>query len=648
MIRIGGRLSAKFAIKFALFFIIISALIYFYFSSSFENEAIEKFRYKGKVFSNYLEQNPYIFWTSRQFDDRNQILKLMDLNDANYLVLEDRNGSVFDAVNIKAAEKNIYITTRNDEGISQDHKVFRISLPIIANRMNIGKIYVGFYAFDTVTQLHKKELLTALFSLSVLLVGIIISFFLASISFKPLNKISSILDQCIKGDKNVKINYKEHDEFGLLANKINAVIAELDISSDRIESLNKKIKNVVREKVDEMEFEIIQKKNALESLQISEEQFRLLFENAPIGMVIVLPDMKIKSANRSFCHTLGYELDDLSGLSLEILFGKITELNTVWKNYEPEDKLRNLCSRQVMVRKDNSEIEAIIKYDVVHDQKNHPKHYIIQVSDVSELLWVQNELVIALERAEESSRLKDAFLAQMSHEIRTPLNVILTSVPLLADEVSDKDEETKTILASVESAGKRLQRTIDLILNMSAVQSGNYKMEFEYVNLIENLRDLITEFKSLSDDKGLDLIFSASTRDPVILVDKYTVIQIFQNLIGNAIKYTKKGFVRIVIGDDIYDRLQVIVEDSGIGMSREFIQNIFSPFTQEDIGRRREYEGNGLGLALAKKYCELNNATMKVESRKDIGSVFTVIFSREKNYPVLIQPEKENVYENNH
>ena len=645
MIRIFEKLPAKFAIKFTFFFIAISAIVYFYFTNSFEDDAIEKFRYKAKVFSNYLEQNPHIFWMQKKFDDRNQILKLMGLNDANYLVLEDRNGGVFDAVNIKAAEKNIYITTRNDEGITQDHKIFRISLPIIANRMNVGKIYVGFYAYDTITNLHRKYQLTAMFSLTILLFGIILSFYLASLSFKPIKNISSTIDQHIKGSKNVKIDYKVHDEIGLLVDKINSIMSELDISSDRVDFLNRKLENVVRDKIHELEYEINQRKIAISSLKESEEQFRLLFENAPIGMIIVLPDLKIKSANKAFCNTLGYEIDELSGLCLEILFGRIKEQNTNWENYEPEDKLKNLCSRQVMVRKDNSEIEAIIKYDVVHDLKNCPKHYIIQVSDISELLWVQNELVIALERAEESSRLKDAFLAQMSHEIRTPLNVILTSIPLLTDEVNDKDEEIKTILASVESAGKRLQRTIDLILNMSAVQSGNYKVEFEYVNLVNELRNLITEFKSLSEEKRLDLLFCNSTKNPVIFVDKYTVVQIFQNLIGNAIKYTKKGFVRIVIEDDTYERLQVIVEDSGIGMSREFIKNIFSPFTQEDFGRRREYEGNGLGLALAKKYCEMNNATMKVESRKDFGSVFTVSFSREKNYTVLSQSEKENLYE---
>jgi PAS domain S-box-containing protein len=441
MIKIGGKLPAKFAIKFALFFIVIAALAYFYFTNSFENEAIEKFRYKAEVFSNYLEQNPHIFWMKKQIDDRDQIIKLMELNDAVYLVLEDKEGSVFDAFNIKEAENNFYITTRNNEGISQDHKIFRISLPIVANRMNVGKIYVGFYAFDIITNLYKKELLTALLSLSILLLGIIISFYLASISFKPLTKISSTLDQRIKGGKNVKIDYREKDEFGLLAEKINSVMNELDISSDRVESLNRKLKNVFRDKIHEMEFEINQKQIALASLRTSEEQFRLLFENAPIGMVIVLPDMKIKSANKSFCNTLGYELDELIGLRLEILFSRRRVGDSIWENYEPDEKLMNLCSKQVLMKKDNSIIRVIAKYDVAHDNYNQPKHYIIQVSDITELLRVQNELEIALEKANESSRLKDAFLAQMSHEIRTPLNVILNSVPILADEVGEKDED---------------------------------------------------------------------------------------------------------------------------------------------------------------------------------------------------------------
>ncbi len=631
MKRISKKLQVKLAIRFALFFIVVSVFIYFYFVNSFENEALEKFRYKAKIFSNYLEQNPHIFW-NKKFGDRSQIIKLIELNDAKYLVLEDRNGRVVDAVNIELAEGNFYITTKRDEGLSQDHQVFRILLPITANKLKIGQIYVGFYTFNTLVQFHKRKLLTALFSLLILLSGIIVTFFLASLSFKPLSKLISGLDMSIKGNKNVTIEYTSQDEFGLLADKINSVLMDLDISSGRVESLNSKLKGVFREKIHELEYEINQKKQAQVSLQASEEQFRLLFENAPIGMVIVSPDMEIMSVNKSFCSTLGYKLNELPDLRMENMFGRDTSNDSIWGNPKAiGERLQNLSSKQVMLRKDNTKIQVIIKSDAIYDNKNKPKHYIMQVLDITEIVKVQKELVIALEKAKESSKLKDAFLAQMSHEIRTPLNVILTSVPILADEIGDKDNDTQIIISSVGSAGKRLQRTIDMILNMSAVQSGNYQEDFEQIDLAEDLHKLMAEFKSLADDKGLKLEFRNLTENPVIKLDSYTVNQIFQNLIGNAVKYTKKGFIRIVIKDAPNDKLMVFIEDSGIGMSQDFMRNIFTPFSQEDIGQKREYEGNGLGLALVKKYSEVNNATLTVESKKGVGSIFSVTFNRNAN-----------------
>jgi signal transduction histidine kinase len=106
------------------------------------------------------------------------------------------------------------------------------------------------------------------------------------------------------------------------------------------------------------------------------------------------------------------------------------------------------------------------------------------------------------------------------------------------------------------------------------------------------------------------------------------VTQIFQNLIGNAIKYTPKGNIDVILDDWTGDKLRVIVKDTGIGISKDYIANLFSPFSQEDVGHKREFEGNGLGLALVKKYVEMNNADILVESEKDKGSTFTVIFNK--------------------
>ena len=631
MTRGFNKLQLKLTIEFAFFFLIVSGFIYFYFINSFENEALEKFRYKAKMISSYLVQNPLIL-QEQKFSERSQLTELLELNDAKYIMLEDINGRVLDAINLNQDNSNYYINTRTAEGISSGDNLVRVQVPFIAHKLEIGKIFIGFNASETIADLRKRKLLTAIFGLSILLTGIILTFFLTSISFKPLNRIIKALDSNIDGEKYEKIDYKNDDEMGVLADKINSVLTELDKSSGRVEVLNGELEGVIREKIREVDHEMELKRQAEISLQKSESQFRLLFENAPIGMVIVSPKMKIEKVNKSFCNTLGYKEEDLIGLQMDRLL-PLDEFNHVFciNQKQGKEELKKLNSKHVMIRKDNTEIQVTTKSDTIYDEEKNPKHCIIQVLDITEIIKVQQALAVALEKSDESNRLKSAFLAQMSHEIRTPLNVILPAIPILVDTIGEKDNENLKILNSVGSAGKRLQRTIDLILDMSAVQSGNYKPEFEQIDLSEDLQRLTNEFKLLADDKGLKLEFSNNSTNPVITIDKYTVEQIFQNLLANAVKYTKKGFVKIVIADLSDGNLQVLVKDSGIGMHQEFMKNIFSPFSQEDFGQKREYEGNGLGLALVKKYSELNNAILRVKSEKDVGSIFSVTFNRNAN-----------------
>ncbi len=640
MTRRFKTLQLSLTIEFAFFFIIVSGFIYFYFINSLENEALEKFRYKARTISNYIEQNPDISW-EQKFYDRSQLLQLIKINDAEYIVLKDRDGNILDAMNVNEDNSANYVYTGIDGGISEEDKLFHIQLPIIANKLQVGKLFVRFNASETISNLHKRNLLTALFGLSIILSGIILTFFLSSLSFKPLSRIIWALDSTIHGEKLVKIDYKEQDEIGLLADKINSVLTELDRSSGRVEYLNGELKGVIREKIHEVDYEMNLKRQAETSLQKSEHQFRLLFENAPIGMVIVSPKMKIDKVNKSFCDTLGYKAEDLIGLRMEHFFAE-NESSDVFSiiQKQGEEEPININSKHVMIRRDNTRIQVTIKSDTIYDKEKNPKHCIIQVLDITEIIKVQQELVAALEKANESNRLKTAFLAQMSHEIRTPLNVILPAIPILVDAIGEKDKDNLMILNSVGSAGRRLQRTIDMILDMSAVQSGNYKPDFEQIDLAEDLHRLTDEFKLLADDKGLRLKFSNNSTNTVIIIDKYTVEQIFQNLLANALKYTNKGFVKIVI-EDVSDRnLRVLVKDSGIGMNQEFMKNIFSPFSQEDVGHKREYEGNGLGLALVKKYSELNNAILRVKSKKDVGSIFSVTFNRDAN---IVKTENEIV-----
>jgi signal transduction histidine kinase len=281
-----------------------------------------------------------------------------------------------------------------------------------------------------------------------------------------------------------------------------------------------------------------------------------------------------------------------------------------------------------LTKKDGRKITALLKTMRIDDENGERINTLLQVLDISHIKMVQSELVNALDQAKESDRLKSAFLAQMSHEIRTPLNVILPSIPILADEVGDKDKEMVSILDAVANASKRLQRTIDMILSMSAVQSGNYKANFDTIDLGEDLKNLTQEFKPITKEKGLELIFTNNSSNSEISADRYTIGQVFQNLIGNAVKYTQSGKIIVSVNDHGENKLIISVEDTGIGISEKYLKNIFSPFSQEDAGQTRKYEGNGLGLALVKEYVTLNKGQISVQSEKNKGSVFSVVFDK--------------------
>ena len=635
------KLQLKLTIQFALFFIIISGFIYFYFTNKVEDQVNEKYQYKADVFVNFFIQNPQIFF-DRKFTDTEIITKLLELNNAVYLVVENSSGELLDALNLEVAEKSLYILTKvAGEGISQDEKVYRVKLPIKTSDIS-GSIYVGFGSGDDAKNIFKNKLLTALFSLSILLAGIVFTYFMSSISFRPLAKILRALDSAHISQEANKSILNKKDELGIIEDRVKLVLSELDKSTSEVESLNKKLHDVFKDKIAELNFEINQRKKAEISLQKSEEQFRTVFQNAPIGIVIISTEGKIISVNKSFCDTIGFERDEIIGIPIKYLF----EQNDL-EGFSDDafdmngNPVADINTEKMLLKKEGQEIYVILKSVSVLDENGKVKHYVMQLLDISEIKRVQKELVEALNKAEESDRLKSAFLAQMSHEIRTPLNVILTSIPLIADEISSDDEDLKIILDSVKSAGRRLQRTIDMILSMSSVQSGNYKATFEKFDIIPDLQNMAKEFKSLSDDKGLKLKFTFNDEPAFITADRYTVNQVFQNLINNAIKYTLKGYVEVYVKNLKNDKVKIEIRDSGIGMSEEYLQRMFMPFSQEDSGYKREFEGNGLGLALVKKYIELNRAEINVESEKNIGSVFSVVFDKELTFTTSEESEKK-------
>ncbi len=250
------------------------------------------------------------------------------------------------------------------------------------------------------------------------------------------------------------------------------------------------------------------------------------------------------------------------------------------------------------------------------------------VSDIHEIKLTEKELIIAKEKAEESDRLKSNFLAQVSHEIRSPLNIILSYSYMIREELKERmNNEFEDAFEAINHSGKRLLRTIDLILNMSLLQTGKQEISIKSLDLNPLLKNLVNEFTPTAKRKNIDLKFDVVIGLPEVKADEYTITQAFQNLIDNAIKYTNEGYVEIIMRSN-ENKISVDINDTGIGISKSYMQKLFEPFSQEDDGYTRKFEGTGLGLALTKKYVELNEAELVVKSKKNEGTTFTIILKQ--------------------
>ncbi len=243
-----------------------------------------------------------------------------------------------------------------------------------------------------------------------------------------------------------------------------------------------------------------------------------------------------------------------------------------------------------------------------------------------DIVELEKKLIQAKEKTEQSDKLKSEFLTLISHEIRTPIFVIIGNIAVIKELFENTiNDENRDLFESIELSTKRITRTIDLILNMSELRAGSYKPSFRKIDISAGiLKKLVSEHKQLAANKNLELLYKCEAENTEVIADEYSITQIFANLIDNGLKYTKKGKVEVFVYNKENRELITEVKDTGIGMSEEFLARLFEPFVQEKQDYSRPYEGNGLGLALVKKYLDLNNAKIEVESKKGIGTTFRV------------------------
>jgi signal transduction histidine kinase len=237
----------------------------------------------------------------------------------------------------------------------------------------------------------------------------------------------------------------------------------------------------------------------------------------------------------------------------------------------------------------------------------------------------EDSLRNALEKAEQSERLKSAFLANISHEVRTPLNVILGYTSLMAD-MEAGDDSHPLALAAIRRASDRLLSTMGAILDVSKISARAFDVTPEPIDLALAVEQRVQLCGPLAREKGLEISCTIDVRDAWIRFDAYCLSQALTHLLDNAVKFTEAGGVRVRLCREATGGCVLEIEDTGVGIDAAYLPRIFSLFTQERSGYTRPFEGAGLGLAVTRSYLEMNGASLAIDSVPGGGCCARVVF----------------------
>jgi PAS domain S-box-containing protein len=368
--------------------------------------------------------------------------------------------------------------------------------------------------------------------------------------------------------------------------------------------------------------DITEKKGAEAKLSNSEERFKILFDYAPDAYFLTDLKGNIIDGNIAAVKMIGYDINELTGKSffkLELIppseFLKAAALlakNLLGQATGPDVFVLN--------QKSGSKISVEISTYPVRIQD---QNIVLGIArDITKRKSAEKELIEAKEKAEESDRLKSAFLANMSHEVRTPLNSIIGFSELLVDPDFEEDQKNEFIQHIIAS-GNNLLNIISDIMDISKMESGEITIRKKHLNAQKYISDVYEQFSFLAGTHKLELILSLPDNDEktVIFADSERLMQIFNNLLGNALKVTPEG--KIEIGyQPIGKMVEFFVKDTGIGIPTEYHDKIFDRFRQVEGENTRKYGGNGLGLAITKKLVELMGGKIRLESKVGEGSKF--------------------------
>lgn len=361
-----------------------------------------------------------------------------------------------------------------------------------------------------------------------------------------------------------------------------------------------------------------------QALAESEARFRRLAESAPVGIFRANAEGELTYINPGWAAKVGLTVEQMLGWGW---LQAVADLEPLRKNPPFVGFKQGELRRRIIHFRaaDGQDLWMETYNSAEFDEEGRVKGFYGAAVDVSDARQLETDLRFAQRRAEEAATAKSMFLANMSHEIRTPMNGVLGFTELL--ERSPLDESQRGYVQMIADSGREMMRLLNDILDISKIEAGQLRIVTEPIDLRHKLGGVIRLMEPIASEKGLGVVLDIAADIPTwVMGDPLRLRQVVLNLLGNAIKFTERGRICVVVSAvDAGRSLRIDVKDTGIGIAPENLDSVFQQFSQADNSIVRRFGGSGLGLAISKQLAEMMGGNISLASTVGVGSTFSVV-----------------------